>query len=296
VNISIAGGPNVAVIVDTGSQGILVPPQDVNSATLGAPTATGLATPHYGFGDNYDVFTYDQYQAAVNLGNGISTAPTTVGVMTSGTQYKDGVPSDIDLTYATPKMGVGQDTQVVVAANPVQSLPDTLSQGVLFNNPGNLLQFGANPLPYYASVPGAPISNAPYITITDPTTATSSLPTNAHGYIDSGGIQGALPQAALPSTQSSANFVPTGDIVSFYSGDPSTTGILLYTYTIDGSNPPIVPTVDNPLTPPGFNSGIIPFSGAPGYGLTAGTLMPAPNGIPIYVSYNPDYGTLYFDY
>jgi PE-PGRS C-terminal aspartyl peptidase-like domain len=279
----------VPVIVDTGSQGILVPPQDVNFATLGPKTNTSpLTTPNYGFGNNYDVFTYDTYTAPVNLGNGIVTAPTTVDVMVSGTQYKNGVPSPIDLAYATPKMGVGQNTQVVVAPNPVQALPGTLAQGVLLNNPGNSLQFGANPLNYYASVPGAPISNAPNISITDPTTATSSTPVNAHGYIDSGGIQGGLPSDALPSTQTGDTFVPNGDIVSFYTGDPASGGTLLYTYTVSGSNPPVFPS--------GFNSGIIPFSGAPGYGLIAGTLSPAPNGMPIYVSYSPSYGTMYFDY
>ena len=294
VNISIAGGPRVPVIVDTGSEGILVPPQDVNFATLGAPTATGLTTPHYGFGNNYDVFTYNTYTAPVNMGNGIVTAPTTIGVMTSGTQYSNGVPSPINLTYATPKMGVGLNTQVVVAANPIQALPGTLAQGVLLNNPGNALQFGANPFNYYASVPGAPISNAPYISITDPTTAISSVPSNAHGYIDSGGIQGGLPSSALPSTQTGDKYVPSGDIVSFYNGDPSSGGTLLYTYTVSGSNPPVFPVT--PPNPPGFNSGIIPFSGSPGYGLVNGALTPAPNGIPIYVSYSPSYGTMYFDY
>jgi hypothetical protein len=46
----------------------------------------------------------------------------------------------------------------------------------------------------------------------------------------------------------------------------------------------------------GFNFGIIPFSGTPGYGLTAGTLVAALNGIPIYVAYIPTYGMIYFDY
>ena len=284
VNISIGGGPTVPVIVDTGSEGLLVPPQDVNFATLGPKTnPMPLTSPQYGFNGGYDVFSYNTYTASVNLGNGIITAPMTVDVMVSGTQTVGTVQTPIDLTYATPKMGVGVNTQVVVGNSPVQELPGTLNQGVLLNNPANELQFGANPLTPYAKVPGAPISNAVYIAVTDGGTP---APVNAHGYIDSGGIYGGVPQSAMPHDQASATHVPSGDNISYYLGDPNSGGTLLYSMTSDGS-----PEVFSD----GFNSGIFPFSG--GSDLTAGPSgTNAPNGIPIYVSYSPSgIGTTYFD-
>ncbi|OBI47706.1 PE domain-containing protein [Mycobacterium sp. E787] len=294
VNISMGGGPSVPVIVDTGSLGILVPPQDVNLSILGPPTATGLTTAHYGFADNYDVFTYNTYMAPVDYGNGIVTAPTTIGVMTSGTQYTNGVPAPIDLTYATPKMGVGVNTGVVVGTSPVQALPGTLNQGVLLNNPGNALQFGANPLTLpatpYATVPGAPVSGNLYISITDGATTGATVNPSV-GYIDSGGIYGVVPSTAMPgNTPVGTTHVPAGDVISVYVGDPTSGGTLLYQVVSNGG----IGIVSS-----GFNSGIFPFSGYPdvGTGLTAGPApgTPAPDGIPIYLSYSTTGGTLYFD-
>jgi hypothetical protein len=290
VNISMGGGPSVPVIVDTGSLGILVPPQDVNLAILGAPTATGLTTAHYGFADNYDVFTYNTYMAPVNFGNGIVTAPTTIGVMTSGTQFVNGVPSPINLTYATPKMGVGVNTGVVVGTSPVQALPGTLNQGVLLDNPAHALQFGANPLTPFATVPGAPVSSNLYISITDGT-ATGTTVNPSVGYIDAGGIYGGVPLAALPGSPSSATRVPLGDVISVYLGGGPGSGVLLYQVVSNGAIG---------VFSSGFNSGIFPFSGYPdvGTGLTAGPVpgTPAPDGIPIYVSYTPaGTGTMYFN-
>ena len=292
-NISINGSP-VQPIVDTGSRGILVRPQDINNGdltVLGQKTNTTPLQVQYGFGSELDVYTYDTYTATVNFGNGIVTTPMSIGVMTSETI--GGNPSPVAL--AVPKMGVGLDdidvnmtTNVPIGAvtpiGPVQALPGVLSQGVLLNNPAGELQFGANPLPAYATVPGAPISDTLYVSIA--AGGTPGTPMNAHGYIDSGGVYGGVPQSAMPTGQTMDTTVPAGDIISVYTGDPTSGETLLYTLTVADSNINVFPT--------GFNSGIYPFS-ALGGGLTGYNGASAPSGIPIYVQYTAPYGTTYFD-
>jgi hypothetical protein len=287
--IWIDGSP-VQVIVDTGSRGILVPPQDVNLASLGPPTGSG--TVQYGFGSITDVYTYNTYTASVNFGNGIVTEPMSIGVMTGET--KNGM--TVSTMDAVPKMGVGVDDidfgpnnvpiGAVTPIGPVQALPGVLGQGALLNSSGGYLQFGANPLPAYAKVPGAPISDALYVSITGSGTAG---PVVAHGYIDSGGVYGGIPESALPGMTGT---VPAGDIIKVYLGDPSNGGTLLYSVTAPANTIDIFPTTST--DPNGFNSGIFPFSGLSG-SVDSYNGAPAPNGIPIYVQYNAPYGTTYFD-
>jgi hypothetical protein len=81
VEVSVGGGPDIPVVADTGSQGLLVPWYDIglqNLAHLGAPITSGTV----GYGGspadpNMDVF-YLQYDETVDFGNCIETAPTPV--------------------------------------------------------------------------------------------------------------------------------------------------------------------------------------------------------------------------
>src|SRR5262249_49414309 len=88
--LSGGGGPNSQVIVDSGSTGLLVPPQYVTGANLGAPTGYGTVT--YGNSVSSLSETFTTYTTQVNFGNGIITAPTTVGVITSVTQNNQTLP------------------------------------------------------------------------------------------------------------------------------------------------------------------------------------------------------------
>jgi hypothetical protein len=296
--ISIGGGPSLQVIVDTGSTGLIVPPQDVNLATLGPPTGSGTAT--YGNGTYYVAYT--TYTASVNFGNGIITAPTTVGVVTS----VDGGPA----SQAVPIMGVGANTgfpsqppqpPVPFSTSPLQALPGNLGQGVLLNNPGGVLEFGPNPLTPYASVSGAPSPTTPLgITITPPDRTPSppygGPPGSGTTYpggalFDSGGFTGQVPADLLPQNQAGFNEVLPGDVISVYTNGTDQT--LLYQYTV--SREYAVAVVGNDQL---FSSGIFPFSGlsGPDGGLVGPGGTPAPNGIPIYLSYGPSgTGTTYFD-
>jgi hypothetical protein len=45
-----------------------------------------------------------------------------------------------------------------LATSPVTALPGSFGQGVLIDEPAGVMEFGANPLPSYASVSGAPVT------------------------------------------------------------------------------------------------------------------------------------------
>ncbi|MBW0016000.1 MAG: PecA family PE domain-processing aspartic protease [Mycobacterium sp.] len=286
--ISVGGGPSGLVWVDTGSTGLLVPPQDVNPQWLGAPTATGQVV-EYGNSVLFVTETYNTYTTTVNFGNGISTAPTTVGVITSYSVTNNGVTTNYSPMEGLPVMGIGANPGFPygegpgpLSTSPLQALPGNLGQGVLINNPGGVLEFAAtNPLPSYASVSGAPCPTTPLgVTITGPNGTVISSGTSTGAYIDSGGAYGGVPQTYIPGSQVGGNF-PVGDTINVYTNGTDQT--LLYSETVTAANDPII--VSNADS---FNTGVFPFTG---FGDPTGS-----TGIPIYLSYSPSgTGMMYFD-
>lgn len=263
--VSIGGGPASQVIVDTGSTGILVPSQDVNLSSLGAATGSGNTT--YGDGSEDLTVYYNTYTTTVNFGNGITTAPTTVAVTTSATENGQSVP----LSEVPAIMGVGSNAGGP-APSPLGALPGTLSQGVLFDEPAGELVFGPNPLPSYAHVSGAPVTDV-YVTVT-PHDGVLAGSGTTQAFIDSGGAYGAVPQDRMPISQEFTNsYVPSGDTIAVYT---SAGGTLLYSETVTGTEsdlPVVVPSNDY------FNTGVYPFTTTP-----------------IYLSYSPSgTGTMFFD-
>lgn len=261
VNVSIAGGPNSQVVLDTGSKGLVVPPQDVNFATLG--TATGTNTVTYGEGGNLLKETYTTYSATVNFGNGIVTQPTTVAVITSVTQIQNGVSTNLPASDGLAVLGVGLSGVGPLGTGPVQALPGTLNQGVLINEPTGTAQFGANPLTVGTSASGAPVT-------TLRVSVNGGAPVTLSGaFVDSGGLWGDVPSSL--GTGSVGGYVPQGTILTV-----STTGAVeIYQETVGTapSAPVVVGPTDN------FNTGNSVFE-----------------KIPIYVSYSPaNVGTLFFD-
>jgi hypothetical protein len=223
--------------------------------------------------------TYTTYTASVNFGNGIITAPTTVAVITSVSQTQNGTTTTYPASEGIPLMGVGLNTGGTgnppgpLSTSPVTALPGVLGQGVLFNEPAGYFQFGTNSLPSYASVSGAPVSTL-WVSVTGGGFSNSG---STSAFIDSGGAYGAVPDNRMPLTQIFDSYVPSGDTISVYTGNPSTGGTLLYTQTVTGSAPnlPVVLPANED-----FNTGVYPFT-----------------RIPIYLSYSPSNtgGTMYFD-
>ncbi len=256
--ISVANGPSVPVIVDTGSKGLILPSQDVNPQSLGAPTGSGYV--NYGEPGNYLTEYYNTYTAPVNFGNGLVTSPTTVAVVTSATF--NGAP----YSQVPAILGIGVNSGGPIGTtSPVTALPGGWGQGVLIDEPAGIMEFGANPLPSYASVTGAPV------TTLDVRINNGLLQPTGGAFIDSGGLDGAIPSALGPPTDG-YGYVASGTSVSVY----TTGGTLLYT-TNAGSQQ--MPVLTSGLYGANFNTGVIPFLDGP-----------------IYLSYSPSsYGTMVFD-
>ncbi len=255
-DVSVGGAPSVPVIVDTGSTGLIVPPQDVNMQALGAVTGHGSVT--YGEPGNTLTETYNTYSTTVNFGNGITTAPTSVAVVTSvisnGTSYST--------SEAPAILGIGVNAGGPTTS-PVPALPGGLGQGVLLDEPGGVMEFGANPLPAYASVSGAPV------TTLDVKINNGTLTPTNDAFIDSGGLDGAVPTALHPPDVN--GYVPSGTTLSVYTSG----GTFLYTTTVGSQQTPVVSS----QLGGDFNTGIIPFLEDP-----------------IYLSYTPSgSGTMSFD-
>ncbi|ORB88687.1 PecA family PE domain-processing aspartic protease [Mycobacterium persicum] len=245
LNISVGGGPSLPVIVDSGSTGLLVPPQYVNLAALGPPTGTGSVS--YGLSSTGRLYIdYQTYQTTVNFGNGILTDPTTVGVATSACL---GTPSNpIDVSLLPAYLGVGPNNMYPFATPTNAALPVNMNQGVLINMPRGLLEFGPNSLPPIVQLNGAP-GTMVQVQINN------GLPQTVPAYIDSGGVGGTIPQSLVPGL-AVGNHLPAGTTITV----STINGVPLYTQTVTAADSPTVVSAGNP-----FNTGNYPFSIGPIY-------------------------------
>ncbi|OBI52744.1 PecA family PE domain-processing aspartic protease [Mycobacterium sp. E787] len=258
VNVSVNGGPSVPLTVDTGSNGLLIPFWDIGLLHLGFPTDIGILA--YGNGVAH---LWLGFNAPVNFGNGLVTAPTPISV--------DLLEFPISLNGALIMLNGngfgGADGILGIGANAVGShssvimaLPDQFNQGVLINEPAGYLQFGPNPLPGI-TVSGAPVTSLDVQINGGPLQQVLAL-------LDSGGVYGAIPSSLLGTGQISGS-VPVGTTISVYTNDLTP----LYSYTTSQTNSPLV-------TSGQMNSGYTPFAQGP-----------------VYLGYSPTgVGTTTFDY
>ncbi|BBZ39431.1 hypothetical protein MCNS_24940 [Mycobacterium conspicuum] len=244
INISVNGGPSVPVVVDTGSEGLVIPLRDIGILGLGHPTGvTGVA---YGSGILLVCCTF---QTTVNFGNGIVSASTSVNIPVLTIPISlDGVRFMLagqTYGYADGILGIGANATAPGPSSVTTALPGELNQGVLFNEPQGYLQFGPNPLPAGVPVVGAPFTALNVSIDNGPMHSVSAI-------IDSGGEQGYLPSSIGRSIGS----VPPGTTISVYTSDGNT---LLYSYTTTAGNSPTVVSGDQ------MNTGNEPFALGPVY-------------------------------
>ncbi|OPE45953.1 hypothetical protein BV508_27730, partial [Mycobacterium intermedium] len=244
VYISINGGPMVPVLLDTGSTGLVLS-QTFLSQNLGDVIGTGSAG--YAGGLNYN---YNTYSTTVSFGEGLTTVPTGVNVITSSSPGS--LDSFLSRSGAVGVLGIGPNNGFPGTSTILTALPGVLNNGVLINEPAGQVVFGPNTTGGAVTVAGSPISNVVVQINNGP-------PQTAPVMFDSGGIFGTIPSslAGVPAGQ----YLPTGTTVSVYTEDGAT---LLYSYTMNGSNNLWVTSGGN------MNTGYFPFSQQP-----------------IYVSYNP---------
>ena len=204
----------------------------------------------------------------MNFGNGIVTAPTTVGVATSA--YL-GTPSNPIAVSSLPAyLGVGPNDGYPFSTPVNSALPGNMSQGVLINLPRGLMEFGPNSLPPLVEMDGAP-KTVVQVQINH------ELPQTVGAFIDSGGAGGAIPQSLVPGL-AIGNHLPAGTTITV----STINGVPLYTQTVTMANTPlVVASATGPTYGAGyyvFNTGSYPFS-----------------QLPIYIWNNDAIGTTIFD-
>jgi hypothetical protein len=279
VDISVGGGPNIPVVADTGSVGLMVPWYDVGfqnlSNLLGSHIT--LETTSYGGspGDaNIDILYIQDPETTVSFGNGIVTSPTTVDLElfaypASNSNLFDlsdySLPGYLGNAQADGLLGIGaEDTVGPGPSSVITALPGDLNQGVLINETGRYLEFGPNPLTPYASVLGAPIT--PYLEVAVGGGGAVSVPMT----VDSGGVYGTIPSSILNNAPALGQPLSPGTEISVYTSNDQ----WLYSYTTTATDSP---TVNSDTT---MNTGFEAF-----------------NLFPIYLSYSPiGDGTTVFDY
>lgn len=221
VNLSVNGGPSIPVLVDTGSEGLVIPIQDVglsNLASLGLPKSFGVSG--YSGGLTY---VYAQFDTTVNYGGVVTSGSTPVDVVLFS--FPNTFQSFLSGDHVQGVWGIGANASGPNSSSPVQTLPGDLNQGVLIDEPNQQLTFGPNPLD-----PRVIVSGAPNTTVLAQTG--NGTPQSTSALIDSGGVYGTFPSSIASS-------LPPGTQITVYNADHSA---VLYTYTIDGtgSNAPTI--------------------------------------------------------
>ncbi|MEE6179720.1 hypothetical protein [Mycobacterium sp. 050134] len=241
--------------------------------------ATGSGEVGYG---GWGKFYHTECKTPANFGNGISTAPTAIGVFTRVEEI-DGKGNWVNIPqsdWSNPKYAISADRGVGIGAaddqglvSSLRDLPGNLGQGFPINEPAGQLQFGPNPLPAVTSVGGGWYSTTLDVQISYDGAQSAIQPITCQGsgnaIIDSGGLGGDFPKNfVLPSTLSGlseGDNLPVGTMISVFTPD----GTELYTATVTtagGGDATNIGSVSD-----GFSAGFYPFVRGPS---TSRTLPP----------------------
>lgn len=211
VNISMNGQPTAPILVDTGSEGLVVQMKDVGGPLgvlrMGLPTGINLSA--YSGGLTY---LYATFPTTVDFGNGIVTSPTGVNVVLLSlptspyaisayfTEFlKNPFTTPFDAYFASAGvdgvLGLGPNAVGPGPSIPAQALGGDLNQGVLINMPDEQLRFGPNPSAPLFSMTGSPITTL-YVSVGGgPVQAVPSI-------VDSGGVLGTMPSSVIGGASS----------------------------------------------------------------------------------------------
>jgi PPE-repeat protein len=239
------GGPQ-PLLVDTGSTGLIIPFTSAGGLLgllqLGIPTGGGIG----GFSGGLD-YLYLNYNAPVNFGGGLVTAPTPIQVeifawptslaslQQNGLTFQSFFASD----GATGVLGVGPNAGGPGNVVPTSQLPAPFNQGLLIDQPAGQLVFEGQP-PGGTTLTGSPITNLDV-------RVNGGAPQTVSSIVDSGGVFGTIPTGLG---------VTPGSLVQVY--DPTGT-TLLYQYTYQGTYSP------TPITSGLMNTGNLIFEQHPVY-------------------------------
>jgi hypothetical protein len=257
VDVSVNGGTATPVLVDTGSEGLVIPIQDIGFQNLEFPTNLGIGS--YSGGLDYFYLTFD---LPVTIDGATADGPVDVALFEFPTTF--GGPFDFNQFLGGSAQGilgigpnsVGPGPDIVTNDFPVASGD---SGGVLINEPGHSITFDSvNPGTPYATLEGAPISEV-LVKVGDGTL------TPVEADFDSGGVYGTVPENVLPTDLASDSTLPAGTVISVYADDNGSAGPLLYEYTTNSTDTPTVVASGDDM-----DTGFEPFLQHPIYVETTG--------------------------
>jgi hypothetical protein len=277
VDISAGGGPDIPVVVDTGSQGVILPWNDVGLQNLLNLFSDNLTLEHAPYGGspadpNIEVYYVQDPNTIVNFGNGIVTSPTTVDLALFA--YPTSSSNLFNLDYyslqgydsslgADGVLGIAPQAFTPGPESPITALPGDLSEGVLINETAGYLEFGPNPLTALTSVDGVPLGDLEV-------SVNGGAIVPVTGDVDSGGLYGTIPTSILVGGPAVGQTEPPGTVIEVYTSD----GVPLYSYTVEGNTGPTISSDDDVM-----NTGARFFLADP-----------------IYISYSPSgEGTAFID-
>jgi PE-PGRS C-terminal aspartyl peptidase-like domain len=283
VDISVGGGPDIPVVADTGSVGLMVPFYDVGLPNLfnlfSNLSHLTLETTGYGAspaGPNIDVLYVQDPDTTVSFGNGIVTNPTTVDLALFAYPASNNdllnwhdysLPGYLSAINADGFLGLGAEPTILgpPGNSVVTALPGDLGEGVLINETGGYLEFGPNPLSVYTSLLGAPLTEGLQVSVGGGGYATVDVAS-----FDSGGTDGTIPADILVGNPAVGQPLSSGTEISVYTSN----GDFLYSYETSAAHSPTI------SSDPTMNTGWAPFQ-----------------AYPVYFSYSPsNLGTIFFDY
>jgi hypothetical protein len=262
VDVSVNGGPEEPVLVDTGSSGLVIPLQDIglsDLATLGFPTGIGFG----GYGGGVD-FVYLTFDTTVDFDGIVSTSPTTVDVPIFSFPTSVDAPSSFQQLEADDDvvgtLGIGSNTGGP-GTSPITALPGDLSDGVLVDLPQDELVLGPNAGTPIATVDGAPITTLTEdVTLPDGATISSSV----FDDVDSGGVYGTISSYLVNGGGLSVP-VPSGTTISVYDGSTEVYSYTTGTDSLGDSTAPTVTVVGGPAGETPIDSGVEPYLEEPIY-------------------------------
>lgn len=247
VELSANGGPETSVLVDTGSNGLVIPIWDLGLENLTWPT--GIEIGSYSGGLNYFAL---EFPADIEFEGGLSTVePASINAVLF--TYPDSLadlfsyPTSIEEALggaAEGVLGIGPNASGPDTDSVLEALPGALGEGVLIDQPDGQLVFGPNPITDGTAVDGAPLSEV-LVSIN------GGPPELVTANIDSGGVYGTMPSSVVGDAAVSGGHLEEGTVVSVYTTDHEP----LYSYFVnDGSASPTVTSGDV------MNTGNFPFS------------------------------------
>ncbi|WP_370067774.1 PecA family PE domain-processing aspartic protease [Mycobacterium sp. MAA66] len=270
IEISVDGGPEEKVLVDTGSSGLVIPEEYVGTGTV---DLTGLTTGTSAYSGGL-TYTYSELGGTtVNLGSGVVASNATVDVVQAGSSTS-AFESFISADGVVGVLGIGSNAVGPGPSIITSDLPGELKDGVEIDEADGTLVFGPNTLPVRASTSGSPNTSAT-VTVSGGSPSATNTTNTSDLLLDSGGVYGTIPLSDLSSGQ----YTDTAGTYTIDNGIKITvdnsSGEVLYSYTTNSTNAPTIDTTEGDPT----NSGAVPFK----------------NNV-MYISYSTANGTTDFDY